>query len=424
MSNDPPPPGPGRGPRRTGQPATAHPRRPRSRSGTRSRVRPGGLRPAELRRTTRATASRDTANRATASSPRRTRRPGRPAATAGTGRRPRRWRSCRWCSASSGFLCCGRSSCSASAPWSPASSARSRSTSRQGRLKGGGMAIAGLILGAVGIVIGVVYWILIAGRRVRRQLLRSTPLTAEPPARRSGSGCSQLPARRVAQHARTPTITTAASAIHTARGARRDRSGGGAPDQARCVQRTHQNTSTRHHQRRRAGCCSRAPSTSPLVRSLTARRRAAAGAVEPGEQRPGAAAPSCRRRAGPGSAARSARAQRRGAPVEQRAAQPVEPRAARRPRAASGARSPQWRSVVALIAVAHLVHHAEDDQRERRQDHADPEHRHVPSSGRCRPRRTRRGRRRRPSRLQGCCRGCRTWGSSGSVSGRLTSATF
>src|SRR5688500_12707683 len=31
----------------------------------------------------------------------------------------------------------------------------------------------------------------------------------------------------------------------------------------------------------------------------------------------------------------------------------------------------------ALIAIAHLVHHPEDDQRQGRQDHADPEHGHV-----------------------------------------------
>ena len=39
--------------------------------------------------------------------------------------------------------------------------ARKQIGESQGRLKGGGMATAGLILGAVAIVLGIVYWVLI-----------------------------------------------------------------------------------------------------------------------------------------------------------------------------------------------------------------------------------------------------------------------
>ena len=128
------------GPRRPARPAATAPAARRSRSGTRSRPahgRPGygpaGLRPAGLRaaRPGSTTASRHRAHPA-------------PTAPGGYGHRPRphRWRSSRWCSASSAS-CAARSSCSASAPSSPASSPASRSGSPQGRLKGGGMAMAG-----------------------------------------------------------------------------------------------------------------------------------------------------------------------------------------------------------------------------------------------------------------------------------------
>ena len=189
------------------------PRRLLSRSGTRSRVparRATASRATANRDTgSRATAKRATVNRATASSPRRTRRPGRPVATVRHRHRPLRWPSCRSCSASSGFLCCGLFLLSIGALVT-GFLARKQIGESQGRLKGGGMATAGLILGAVAHRGGHHLLGADRGRRIRQQHVRRHQLI-EPPAGRPGpaQGASQLPAGRLRSTAKT-TITTAA----------------------------------------------------------------------------------------------------------------------------------------------------------------------------------------------------------------------
>ncbi len=59
-----------------------------------------------------------------------------------------------------GFLCCGLFLFSIGALVT-GFLARKQIGESQGRLKGGGMATAGLILGAVAIVLGIIYWVLI-----------------------------------------------------------------------------------------------------------------------------------------------------------------------------------------------------------------------------------------------------------------------
>ena len=141
-----------------------------------------------------------------------------------------------------GFLCCGLFLLGIGALVT-GFLARKQIEESQGRLKGGGMATAGLILGAVAHRAGHHLLGADPGRRVRQQHVRRHLLIG-PPAGRPGpaQGASQLPAGRLRSTAKA-TITTAASAIHTP-ACPPDRSGGGAPDHARCVQRTHQNAST------------------------------------------------------------------------------------------------------------------------------------------------------------------------------------
>ena len=59
-----------------------------------------------------------------------------------------------------GFLCCGLFLFSVGALIT-GFLARKQIAESQGRLKGAGMATAGLILGAVAIVVGIIYWVLI-----------------------------------------------------------------------------------------------------------------------------------------------------------------------------------------------------------------------------------------------------------------------
>ena len=178
MSYDPPPPGPGQDPAGQGNRAARHPRRLRSRSGTRSPV------PAR-----RATASRVTASRATASSLRPTaskqgygqQPPGYPppGAPGGYGQAPPQTSPLAIVSlvlGIVGFLCCTFFVLSIGAVVT-GFLARKQIEESQGRLKGSGMATAGLILGAVGRRRGRRLLDADPGRRVERRLLRSTRLT-------------------------------------------------------------------------------------------------------------------------------------------------------------------------------------------------------------------------------------------------------
>ena len=118
----------------------------------------------------RGTANRGTANRATSSkgmatgsSPRPTRHPGRPVATVRHRQQTSPLAIVSLVLGIVGLLCCGLFLFSIGALIT-GFLARKQIGESQGRLKGAGMATAGLILGAVAIVLGIVYWgLIVAG---------------------------------------------------------------------------------------------------------------------------------------------------------------------------------------------------------------------------------------------------------------------
>ena len=207
----------GRGPRRTGQPAATAPAALGAAVEPAVGFRPGGLRPAGLRPTgVRATGLRPQGygQQGYGQQPPAYPPPGAPG---GYGQAPAQTSPLAIVSlvlGIVGFLCCGLFVFSIGALVT-GFLARKQIGESQGRLKGAGMATAGLILGAVAIVRGHHLLGADRGRRVRQQHVRRHLLIG-PAAGRPGpaQGASQLPAGRLRSTAKA-TITTAASAIHT-----------------------------------------------------------------------------------------------------------------------------------------------------------------------------------------------------------------